>query len=134
MRIPTEREALAHLRRSWANRPVMIQPIETSTGKGVPDLYVWCYRAGSMTSRLGRGLETPEPSGIGWWLEQKRGTRTLSPAQRNWLRRAEARGVPCGVLRVWPGYQFSLEAVDWPDDTRYDALDLYRVLTHSLRG
>lgn len=134
MRIPTEREALAHLRRSWANHPVMIQPIETSTGKGVPDLYVWCHQTKAMAPLPERWRETPLPSGIGWWLEQKRGTQALSPAQRNWLRRAEVRGIPCGVLRVWPGYQFSLEAVDWPDDTRYDAIDLYRVLTHSLRG
>ena len=130
MRIPTEREALAHLRRSWANHPVMIQPIETSTGKGVPDLYVWCYRA----DWPGRWMESPEPSGIGWWLELKRGDRTISPAQRKWLRRAEARGVPCGILRVWPEYQLSLDAVDLLDDTRYTAIDLYRVLTRSLRG
>ena len=88
-RYPTEKQALAHLRQEWADRPVLIQPIETSTGVGVPDLYVWA-------------------SPRGWWLELKRGPADLSPAQRRWLTTARRLGVPCGVLRVWWDYRYTL--------------------------
>ena len=92
--IPTEKQALAHLRKGWAGLPVFIQPIETSTGKGVPDTYMWFY--GSLP-------------GHGWWLELKRGNRTLRPEQSLWLSRAAGRRHPCGVLRVFQDYQFRLD-------------------------
>ena len=122
MRIPTEKEALAHLRRSWKLLPVMIQSIETSTAKGVPDLYLWFH------DHIIR-----HNGGIGWWLELKRGNSSLRPAQTTWLHQATASGLPCGILRVWPEYQFSLNTVDQTHIHRYDQTTLYRALTTTLR-
>lgn len=96
MRLPTERQALAHLRHGWSGLPVFIQPVETSTGKGVPDVYMWFYG---------------DHPGHGWWLELKRGTAPLRPEQRLWLTRAADRRQPCGVLRVLYGYRFRLDTI-----------------------
>lgn len=105
----TERTALAHLRRSWKLLPVMIQPIETSTGTGVPDVYMW--------------FNTTE--GIGWWLEFKVGTRKPTPAQREWIYRARCVRLLAAVLRCWPGHTFSLD----DGDIRYNQMGLYKRLS-----
>lgn len=113
MKHPTEAQALAHLRQEWIDYPVVIQPVETSTGTGVPDLYIW----------------TPP---VGWWLELKSGSRDLRPAQRRWLTAARRLGVPCGVLRVWWAYQFTLYCGLPPRFTAMSADDLWTRLQRGL--
>ena len=114
MRSPTEKAALAHLRQSWKLLPVMIQPIETSTGTGVPDVYMW--------------FNVPI-SGVGWWLELKAGTRMVTPAQRKWLDHAHRVRLPAAVLRCWAGHTFSLD----DGEIRYNTGGLYEALTTTLR-
>ena len=100
-RNPTEAQARAHLTKAWPDELVLVQPIESSTAPGIPDLYVWV---------------PPH----GWWLELKSGAKPLQLAQRRWLTMARRRGVPCGVLRVWREYAFTLylgrgHAIHLPD-------------------
>lgn len=110
--IPTEAQAKAHLRSRWKELPALIQPIETSTGKGIPDMWIWVYHPCTF-------------EGTGYWLELKRGNRTLAPAQRSWLNRAIARGVPVGVLRVWSGYLFTVQLNRTPVSPHMDCLELF---------
>ena len=93
VRLPTEAQALRHIRRAWkaAGHSVLIQPIETSTGVGVPDLYLWIAE-----------------SHQAWWCELKRGRRRTTLAQTRWLMAAERLGQKVCVLRVWQDYRFTV--------------------------
>lgn len=117
--IPTEAQAKVHLRRRWKDLPALIQPIETSTGVGVPDTWIWVYNPFTF-------------EGTGYWLELKRGNRTLAPVQRSWLNRAIHRGIPAGVLRVWPNYEFTVQLGNAPVTAPLDCLELFEHLR--LRG
>ena len=107
----TEKQALKYLKQQWTNYKVLIQPIESSIGKGIPDLYIWT-------------------GGYGWWIELKSENRPLRPVQRNWIRRASLLGVPAGIVRVWPDYNFTFELglIEMSDPMDYNATTLYQRL------
>ena len=116
-RIPTEAQALRHLRKHWtlSDHRVLIQPIETSTGAGVPDLYLWIGE----TRRA-------------WWCELKRGNRRLTSAQTRWMLRTQRLGHRVCVIRVWHDYRFTLHLPPSPppDPVRvFRANELYAVLS-----
>ena len=117
MIIPTESQARQMLNDDWADQPVVVQPIETSTGTGIPDLWVWTYDPYTF-------------DGLGWWLELKRGSRQLRPAQRTWLTECRKLGVPCGVIRIWPRHQFTLTlGADGGTSERITSRELLDILT-----
>lgn len=85
----TEKQIVTWLRKAWSSYPVLIQPIETSTARGVPDLFVLA-------------------DGRAWWLELKIGNRQLTRPQQRWLDQYSALGGLCGVLRNYGGPNFIL--------------------------
>lgn len=112
---PTERRILAHLRERWAIYPVHIYPIETSTRRGFPDLWIWL-----------RDVK------VGLWMELKRGDSTLRSAQLRWVDDAIASDIPIAILRGYFGYRFKL----WLQGhvTEHDnAYTLYHHITGELR-
>ena len=118
--IPTEAQARSHLRSQLSDHPIIIQSIETSTGTGVGDLYVWVFDPDTLHGR-------------GWWLELKRGRKQLSVAQKRWFKKMSRAGVPCGVLRIWEDYWFELDYLDgYQPHSRFTARSLYDYLSAGL--